>query len=523
MSQTLKASNTKINQIKGQTSLDRFVQTPPKELEDPKQRTPPSVGETNPTKKLNMEEEMEEDITNRLKQPRGLPGEGVTPTPMPGEGVTPTPTPAVPPVLPRQEGPKDVLDIKLEQMEERITASLTASMAKLIADALKPLQESMRKLTEKTQKVENSLQETTDLRSVNIGLNKRLCSVETENIRLKERLESIENRILEQNVLITGIPEEAWELESNLTEKIIKLISCTIDSNDEDDKVMKARGVRLAKVRRIGLYTGERGRPVSVEFDRKSDAKYFLQSKKKLPEGVYASREYTFETEQDRRFLRPILRAAKQNPNYRCRMEGSKIIINGKRYSRNDIHNLPDDLSGYNVSSKTDDHTVGFFGELNPFSNFHKCSFTYNEVEYHCSEQFIQHQKAIHCNDTSAAKMILQASSAWECKRLSRSIREPSEDTPKWTVSAKKVCLPGIKAKFNQNPALKTLLLNTGKRTLVECSYDKLWSTGIPLHDNNCLDPNKWTSKGILGEILMTVREDLASVGTIPSSNRSSE
>ena len=37
MSQTLKASNTKINQIKGQTSLDRFVQTPPKELEDPKQ------------------------------------------------------------------------------------------------------------------------------------------------------------------------------------------------------------------------------------------------------------------------------------------------------------------------------------------------------------------------------------------------------------------------------------------------------------------------------------------------------
>ena len=46
MSQTLKVSNTKIKQIKGQISLDRFVHTPPKELEDPKQRTPPSVGET---------------------------------------------------------------------------------------------------------------------------------------------------------------------------------------------------------------------------------------------------------------------------------------------------------------------------------------------------------------------------------------------------------------------------------------------------------------------------------------------
>ena len=54
-----------------------------------------------------MEEEMEEDITDRLNQPRGLSGEEVTPTRMPGEGITPMPTLAVPPVLPRQEGLKD--------------------------------------------------------------------------------------------------------------------------------------------------------------------------------------------------------------------------------------------------------------------------------------------------------------------------------------------------------------------------------------------------------------------------------
>ena len=46
-----------IPQLKGQTNLDNFVQTPPTHLSDPKQCTPPNVGELNPSKKLIMEDE----------------------------------------------------------------------------------------------------------------------------------------------------------------------------------------------------------------------------------------------------------------------------------------------------------------------------------------------------------------------------------------------------------------------------------------------------------------------------------
>ena len=35
------------------------------------------------------------------------------------------------------------------------------------------------------------------------------------------------------------------------------------------------------------------------------------------------------------------------------------------------LHLLPMEINGYNATSKTDDTTLGFFGKLNTFSNFH--------------------------------------------------------------------------------------------------------------------------------------------------------
>ena len=74
---------------------------------------------------------------------------------------------------------------------------------------------------------------------------------------------------------------------------------------------------------------------------------------------------------------------------------------------------------------------------------------------------------------------------------------------------AKSLCYEGIKAKFVQNPWLTKLLLSTNGDTLAEATYDKLWGTGIPLHRRDCTDRNKWHNTGIMGEILMAIREEL--------------
>ena len=72
-------------------------------------------------------------------------------------------------------------------------------------------------------------------------------------------------------------------------------------------------------------------------------------------------------------------------------------------------------------------------------------------------------------------------------------------------------------AKFGQNPWLKKLLLSTNEDTLAEATYDKLWGTGIPLHCRDCTDRNKWHNTGIMGEILMDIREEFKASNVCPT------
>ena len=61
--------------------------------------------------------------------------------------------------------------------------------------------------------------------------------------------------------------------------------------------------------------------------------------------------------------------------------------------------------------------------------------------------------------------------------------------------------------KFEQNIQLKEILLATDNKTLVEASYDDVWGTGIPLSNEDCLIPAKWKTQGILGRILVHIRD----------------
>ena len=42
----------------------------------------------------------------------------------------------------------------------------------------------------------------------------------------------------------------------------------------------------------------------------------------------------------------------------------------------------------------------------------------------------------------------------------------------------------------------------------MECASDRLWGTGLPLSDPDCLDRSKWISQGILGQILEDIRNE---------------
>ena len=82
---------------------------------------------------------------------------------------------------------------------------------------------------------------------------------------------------------------------------------------------------------------------------------------------------------RERKLLRVILKAAKRNKDYegKYRMEGNALWLKRKKYTLRNLHELPAELNGFEVSSKKDADTYAFFGELNPLSNFHPSQFKF--------------------------------------------------------------------------------------------------------------------------------------------------
>ena len=154
-------------------------------------------------------------------------------------------------------------------------------------------------------------------------------------------------------------------------------------------------------------------------------------------------------------------------------MDGATLVINGRNYTSKTLHLLPLDINGYSATSKedTENNIIGFFGELNPLSNFHPAKFNINGNTYHSSEQFIQQQKSVLFGDTEAERQIMNSESPVECKIIARNIN--NYDHERWKQNIKATCTPGLLAKFEQNPTLAKLLLSTGNKTLVESSKDK--------------------------------------------------
>ena len=179
---------------------------------------------------------------------------------------------------------------------------------------------------------------------------------------------------------------------------------------------------------------------------------------------------------------------------------------------------LLEELSGHKVTSRTSYNVTCFFGELNLLSNFHRCSFNSNGYTFSSSEQFIQYTKCRYFDNNKLAERILKTDDAFQCKSLAREVRY-SNDKERWLDVAKDLCLPRIRSKFEQNENVKQFLPHTGKQTLVEGAYDRLWESGIPIHHKDCLNPSMWNSQGLLGEILCQVHAELSDASAISSCN----
>ena len=187
---------------------------------------------------------------------------------------------------------------------------LEESVTNTTQDLRNLLVEKFEKINDNEQKMKNLIDENTQIRR--------------DNVKLKERLVKLEKQQLDNNVLITGQPKEAWESYERTKQIVIDTMTTALKPTLNEIDPRPTNNAEISSCRRIGRYKMGRARPISVTFHRKEDKQKLLENKRNLPPGIYVNDEYPLEIKINRDTLRPILRLAKSLPNYR---DKSKIII----------------------------------------------------------------------------------------------------------------------------------------------------------------------------------------------------
>ena len=175
-------------------------------------------------------------------------------------------------------------------------------------------------------------------------------------------------------------------------------------------------------------------------------------------------------------------------------------------------------MDDYTVDDGVTSTMIGFWGiKRKPewtrtFSNFYPCEITLDGNLYSCSEQVYMHEKAVFFHDDDTATKLLEPGlSPGKYKRLGRLVQGYDDD--KWAQVRYDAMLTAVGAKYRQNPTLRSILIATGDRTLVECSpFDTVWGIGLGTHDESgnsddrWTHPEQWRGENLLGRALMETR-----------------
>jgi ribA/ribD-fused uncharacterized protein len=142
-------------------------------------------------------------------------------------------------------------------------------------------------------------------------------------------------------------------------------------------------------------------------------------------------------------------------------------------------------------------------------SQWYPSPFVVGGLRFATAEHFMMHGKALLFGDEATAVRILEARHPAEAKALGRKVRDFDEAV--WKGARFEVVVAGSVAKFSQNPALRSLLLATKLRVLVEASpRDAIWGIGMAASNPAARSPDQWRGLNLLGFALMRARRELA-------------
>ena len=192
---------------------------------------------------------------------------------------------------------ENAFDTALKDME----AHLNKSMKEMI----EPLQTSINSLVASQKDWVEQKKDIDALKIEKERLNQQVKTVKARNSNLENRLKVLEDKLMEINIIMHGIKESSWELDSTRRELVTSAIANTVTLLDDDKKLEAARKIPIHSTKRIGKYQSLRSRPIRITFASKADAGLLMERKKMLQQGIYVDREYSPDDEQIRKNFVP--------------------------------------------------------------------------------------------------------------------------------------------------------------------------------------------------------------------------
>jgi ribA/ribD-fused uncharacterized protein len=140
------------------------------------------------------------------------------------------------------------------------------------------------------------------------------------------------------------------------------------------------------------------------------------------------------------------------------------------------------------------------------FSQWWLSSFVVEDVLYYSAEHWMMAKKAELFEPTKVNEITNTPSPAL-VKKIGRSIENYNDDI--WKENRYNIVKQGTFYKFSQNQELKTFLLSTNQKVIVEASpIDTIWGIGLAPNNKKINNPSNWRGLNLLGFALMEVRDE---------------
>lgn len=200
--------------------------------------------------------------------------------------------------------------------------------------------------------------------------------------------------------------------------------------------------------------------------------------------------------------------ASKLNQYQSAKVVNYQLELDGQLIPPSKLELLPYEIRPSTLASPRSEKTLTFFSCNSVLSNHFPSDFVIDDQEYTSMEHFLAVKKA---RISERAPLIQKATQSRDPKQAKYILNALKDDHVElWDKEVANIAMEGLRAKFNQNPPLKSFLLETKDLELGEASTNQRWGIGMTLDDPKVMDSSHWNPEGnLLGRLLMRVREEL--------------